>query len=197
MSEGHFVYHPLPDDDSDDGIVFMTPWYGGNTSPGVFIGPPPVPDPLYFELKDEVEGMCLVATSWLESLGNHIYTRTMREDIEEFQLKMTMFLTSLEYPGEQAVEVPVGQRARIMTKEEFWGHLKDEYEQLKMLSENIRCAPKRVRRTPSGDEAPNRMNNFLSSQTTGSSSQRAPTSAPPPITTVAEDTDTDHHAQPS
>jgi hypothetical protein len=26
-------------------------------------GPPPVPDPLYFELKDEIEGMCLVATS--------------------------------------------------------------------------------------------------------------------------------------
>ena len=169
-----------------------------NSGPGPnFTGPPPVPDPLYFELKYEVEGMCLVATSWVKSLGNHIYTRTMREDIEEFQLKMTMFLTSLEYPREQAVEALVGQRARIMTKEEFWGHLKDEYETLKMMSENIRTAPKRVRRTPSGDEAPNRMNNFLSSQTTGSSSQRAPTSAPPPITAVAEDTDTDHHAQPS
>ena len=86
---------------------------------------------------------------------------------------------------------------RRTTKEEYWEHLKDEYETLRGMADNMRSAPKRVRRTPSGDEAPFRMGNFLSSQTTGSSSQRAPTSAPPPITVVAEDTDADHHAQPS
>ncbi len=57
---------------------------------------PTVPDPLFFELKDEIEGMCVVAMSWIQGIGDHIYTRQMREDIEEFELKMTMFLTSLE-----------------------------------------------------------------------------------------------------
>ena len=161
-------------------------------------GPPPVPDPWYFELKDEIEGMCLVATTWFEHIGNHIYTRQMREDIEEFQFKMTMFLTSLEYPKPASETPPLDDFGNVRTtKEEFWEHLKDEYDTLRRMSDNIRTAPKRVRRTPSGDEAPNRMDNFLSSQTTGSSSQRAPTSAPPSTEPIAEDTDAGHHAQPS
>jgi hypothetical protein len=153
---------------------------------------------LCFELKDEIEGMCLVATSWIECIGNHIYTRQMREDIEEFQLKMTMFLTSLEYPVPASEIPPLDDFGnRRTTKEEYWEHLKDEYETLRGMADNMRSAPKRVRRTPSGDESPFRLDNFLSSQTTGSSSQRAPTSAPPPISVEAEDTDADHHAQPS
>jgi hypothetical protein len=193
------VFHGLPDDSDDSPVEIRMINMPLNSRPGTnFTGPPPVPDPLYFELKDEVEGMCLVATSWIESFGNHIYTRQMREDIEEFQFKMTMFLTSLEYPKPASETPPLDDFGNVRTtKEEFWEHLKDEYDTLKRMSDNIRTAPKRVRRTPSGDEAPNRMNNFLSSQTTGSSSQRAPTSAPPPITVGAEDTDADHHAQPS
>ena len=124
----------------------------------------------------------------------------MRQDIEEFQFKMTMFLTSLEYPTPASETPSLDAFGNVRTtKEEFWEHLKDEYDTLRRMSDNIRTAPKRVRRTPSGDEAPNPLENlrFLSSQTTGSSSQRAPTSAPPPITVGAEDTDADHHAQPS
>ena len=193
------------DDDVDIGLIGVAPadlrmvTMPLNNKPGPNdTGPPPVPDPWYFELKDEIEGMCLVATTWFEHIGNHIYTRQMREDIEEFQFKMTMFLTSLEYPKPASETPPLDEFGNVRTtKEEFWEHLKDEYDTLRRMSDNIRTAPKRVRRTPSGDEAPNRMDNFLSSQTTGSSSQRAPTSAPPPISVESEDTDADHHGQPS
>ena len=176
-----------------------------NNRPGPnFTGPPPIPDPLYFELKDEVEGMCLVATSWIEHIGNHIYTRQMREDIEEFQFKMTMFLTSLEYPKPASETPPLDEFGEVRTtKEEYWEYMKDEYDVLRRMTDNMRTAPKRVRRTPSGDEAQTlgvlsvRLDNLISSQTTGSTSQRAPTSAPPSTEPTAEDTDVGHHAQPS
>ena len=194
--------HGLPHDDDAIGHspadlrMFVMPL---NSRPGPNdTGPPPVPDPWYFELKDEIEGMCLVATSWIEHIGNHIYTRQMREDIEEFQFKMTMFLTSLEYPKPASETPPLDEFGHVRTtKEEYWEYLKNEYDVLRRMTDNMRAAPKRVRRTPSGDEAPSRMGNFLSSQTTGSSSQRAPTSAPPSTAPIAEDTDAGHHAQPS
>ena len=161
-------------------------------------GPPPVPDPWYIELKDEIEGMCGVAKTWFEHIGNHVYTRQITEDIEEFQFKMTMFLTSLEYPKPASETPPLDEFGNVRTtKEEYWEYLKDEYNMLKKVADNMRTAPKRVRRTPSGDEAPIRMDNFISSQTIGSTSQRAPTSAPPSTEPIAEDTDDGHHAQPS
>ena len=143
--------------------------------------------------------MCLVATSWIECVGNHIYTRQLREDVEELNMKMTIFLTSLEYP------VPESEMPRCndlgnpySTKEEYWEHLKDAFYYLSNMFDNMRTAPKRVRRTPSGDEPPLRLRGLASSpQTTGSSSQRAPTSALPPMSVEAEDTDVDHHAQPA
>ena len=159
-------------------------------------GPPPVPDPLYFELKEEIEGMCLVATTWFEFIGNHIYTRQMREDIEEFQFKMTMFLTSLEYPTPASETPSLDAFGNVRTtKEEYWEYLKDEYNTLRRMTDNMRTAPKRVRRTPSGDEAV-LLDRFISSQAAGSTSQRAPT-APPSTAPIAEDTDAEHHAQPS
>ena len=66
----------------------------------------------------------------------------------------------------------------------------------------MRTAPKRVRRTPSGDEAAVlgvmavRLEHLISSQAAGSTSHRAPT-APPSTEPIAEDTDAEHHAQPS
>ena len=174
------------DDDRDDTVIIGVP-IGDlrmmtvplNSRPGPNdTGPPPVPDPWYFELKDEIEGMCLVATTWFEHIGNHIYTRQMREDIEEFQFKMTMFLTSLEYP------TPASETPSL----DAFG--------------NMRTAPKRVRRTPSGDEAAVlgviavRLEHLISSQAAGSTSHRAPT-APPSTEPIAEDTDAEHHAQPS
>jgi hypothetical protein len=78
--------------------------------------------------------------------------------------------------------------------------LKDEYGELKDMVNTMRQPAKRVRRNPSGDESPP-----LMSQTIGSSSQRAPTSAPRPVSVEAESTDDhqntdeavdDHHAQP-
>ena len=196
------IYHGLPGDDPDDSpveVVMVNYPFNRQTHP---TGPPPIPDPLFFEKKDEIEGMGVVAMSWIECIGNHIYTRQMREDIEEFELKMTMFLTSLEYPVPASEIPPLDEFGnRRTTKEEYWEHLKSEYETLRIMVDNMRSAPKRVRRTPSGDESPLlrnvRLVDFLSSQTTGSSSQRAPTSAPPPISVEAEDTDADHHAQPS
>ena len=71
-------------------------------------------------------------------------------------------------------------------KMEYWQDLKDEYAELKDMVNTMRQPAKRVRRNPSGDESPP-----LESQTIGSSSQRAPTSAPPPVSVEAEDTDDD------
>ena len=197
------VFHGLPDDD-DSPVEIRMINMPLNSRPGTnFTGPPPVPDPLYFELKDEVEGMCLVATSWIESFGNHIYTRQMREDIEEFQFKMTMFLTSLEYPTPASETPSLDAFGNVRTtKEEYWEYLKDEYNMLKKVADNMRTAPKRVRRTPSGDEAAVRgvfavrLEHLISSQAAGSTSHRAPT-APPSTEPIAEDTDAEHHAQPS
>ena len=197
------MYHGLPGDDPDDSPVELVMWNRPlNSRPGPnSTGPPPVPDPWYFELKGEIEGMCLVAVSWIECVGNHIYTRQLREDVEELNMKMTIFLTSLEYPVPES-EVPqcndLGNP--YSTKEEYWEHLKDEYQYLSNMFDTMRQPPKRVRRTQFGDESPP-----LESQTIGSSSQRAPTSAPPPVSVEAEDTDghqntdeavDDHHAQP-
>ena len=78
--------HGLPgDEDSPVELVNVT--YPLHRGPRDINGLPLCPDPMYEQLKDEIEGMCLVATSWFECIGNHIYTRQMREDIEEFQLK--------------------------------------------------------------------------------------------------------------
>ena len=180
-----------------------SPSSGSLHSPVIPLGPipvspgfPPVPDPLYLRLKDEIEGMGLVATSWLECIGQHTYTTQLREEIAEFQLKMTLFLTYLENPV-QASETPPGIGS---AKEQIWQNLKDEYDVLKDMVDTMQKPPKRVRRTPFGDESPP-----LESQTIGSSSQRAPTSAPPPVSVEAEDTYghqntdeavDDHHAQP-
>ena len=157
-------------------------------------GPPPVPDPWYFELKNEIEGMVLVAETWIEHIGNHIYTRQMREDIEEFQFKMTMFLTSLEYPKPASETPPLDEFGNVRTtKEEYWEYLKDEYNMLKKVADNMRTAPKRVRRSRSGDEAAwqgvfaVRLEHLISSLAAGSTSQTAPTSAPPSTEGVALD----------
>ena len=199
------VYHAVPDDGEwDETVEVRMINMPLNHRPGPnFTGPPPVPDPLYFELKDEVEGMCLVATSWVEDIGNHIYTRQMREDIEEFQFKMTMFLTSLEYPKPTSETPSLDEFGNVRTtKEEYWEYLKDEYDVLRRMTDNMRTAPKRVRRTPSGDEAVLlgvigvQLEHFISSQAAGSTSHRAPT-APPSTEPIAEDTDAEHHAQPS
>ena len=193
----------LPGDDSDDGVTIIkfTTLPSDSTGPDPSepqrTGFPPVPDPLYLRLKDEIEGMGLVATSWLECIGQHTYTTQLREDIVAFQLQITVFVSWLENPNE-AQETP----HRIASAEEqFWQHLKDEYTELKDMVDTMRQpAAKRVRRNPSGDESPP-----LESQTIGSSSQRAPTSAPPPVSVEAEDTYVyqntddavdDHHAQP-
>ena len=186
------------DDDSighspADLCIFSMPL---NNRPGPnFTGPPPVPDPWYFELKNEIEGMCLVAETWIEHIGNHLYTRQMREDIEEFQFKMEMFLTSLEYPV-PASEIPALNKFGDVptTKVEYWEYLKGEYDVLNTMTDNIRTAPKRVHRTPSADAAVlevlaahrlDRMRRRRMSQTTGSTSQTAPTSAPPSTEGVA------------
>ena len=182
---------PPQDNDDDDDLEFLG--YSAadlrivnmplNSRPGPNdTGPPPVPDPWYFELKDEIEGMCLVATTWFEHIGNHIYTRQMREDIEEFQFKMTMFLTSLEYPKPASETPPLDEFGNVRTtKEEYWEYLKDEYNMLKKVADNMRTAPKRVRRTPSGDEPvllgviAVQLEHLISSQAAGSTSHRAPT----------------------
>ena len=98
-------------------------------------------------------------------------------------MKMTIFLTSLEYP------VPDSEMPRCKdlgnpysTKEEYWEQLKDECYYLRNMVDNMRTAPKRVRRTPSGNESPMERTVRVSGrspQLTGSSSQSAPTSAPP------------------
>ena len=178
--------HGLPHDDDDIGHspadlrMFNMPL---NSRPGPNdTGPPPVPDPWFFELKDEIEGMCLVATTWFEHIGNHIYTRQMREDIEEFQFKMTMFLTSLEHPKPASETPPLDEFGNVRTtKEEYWEYLKDEYNMLKKVADNMRTAPKRVRRSRSGDEAAwqgvfaVRLEHLISSLAAGSTSHRAPT----------------------
>ena len=145
-------------------------------------GPPPVPDPWYIELKDEIEGMCGVAKTWVEHIGNHVYTRQITEDIEEFQFKMTMFLTSLEYPKPASETPPLDEFGNVRTtKEEYWEYLKDEYNMLKKVADNMRTAPKRVRRTRAGDEAAVRgvfevrLEHLISSLAAGSTSHRAPT----------------------
>lgn len=132
--------------------------------------------------------MCLVATSWLEYIGNHVYTTKLREDIQEFQLTMTLFLSSLQYP--RAADFAMSRT----TKEEHWERLKSEYDALRITVDNMRMLPnpKRLRRTSSGDESPI----VSSSQTTGSSSQGAPTSAPPPVSVQAEDADADTQLAP-
>jgi len=205
--------HDNDDDDDDDDdieLIGVAPadlrmvTMPLNSRPGPNdTGPPPVPDPWYFELKDEIEGMCLVATTWFEHIGNHIYTRQMREDIEEFQFKMTMFLTSLEYPKPTSETPSLDEFGNVRpTKEEYWEYLKDEYDVLRRMTDNMRTAPKRVRRTPSGDEAvllgviAVQLEHLISSQAAGSTSHRAPT-APPSTEPIAEDTDAEHHAQPS
>jgi hypothetical protein len=118
----------------------------------------------------------------------------MREDIEEFQFKMTMFLTSLEYPKPASETPPLDEFGNVRTtKEEYWEYLKDEYDVLRRMTDNMRTAPKRVRRSRSGDEAAwqgvfaVRLEHLISSLAAGSTSQTAPTSAPPSTEGVALD----------
>ena len=193
----------LPGDDHDDDrveLVRVNLLSTGSTATDPIesqrTGFPPVPDPLYFELKDEVEGMCLVAASWLQCIGQHTYTTQLREDIEQFQMQMTVLLTWLEHPNTSQAS----QQQIASAKMDYWQDLKDEYAELKDMVNTMRQPAKRVRRNPSGDESPP-----LMSLTTGSSSQRAPTRAPPPVSVEADtidDTQIDveavggHHAQP-
>ena len=184
----------LPGDDHDDDrveLVRVTFHY--NT-----IEPerPLVPDSFYLGLKDEHEGMCLVAASWLPCIGPHRYATQLREDIEEFQKQMTLFVTWCEN-----VNTSNDTPQRIASaKMNYWQDLKDEYAELKDMVNTMRQPAKRVRRNPSGDASPP-----LMSRTTGSSSQRAPTREPPPVYVEADtidDTQIDveavggHHAQP-
>ena len=112
-----------------------------------------------------------------------------------------MFLTSLQYPLPVSENPPLDAWGnQCTTKEEYWEHLKDEFDTIRVLVDNMRLAPKRVRRTPSGDEEPrnDRVVDFLAAlrpERRGSSSQRAPTTQPP-IPVEADDEDADHHAQP-
>ena len=46
-------------------------------------------DPLYFEVKDQLNGMCIIVSSWIELVGDHRYTQSMRDDLEEFNYKLT------------------------------------------------------------------------------------------------------------
>ncbi len=145
-------------------------------------GPPPVPDPWYFALKEQIKGMCLVATTWFEEIGNHIYTRQMREDIAEFQMKMNEFLTSLQYPKPASETPPLDDWGNVRTtKEEYWEYLQDEFHVLTQLADNMRTAPKRARRTRSGDEAAMlgvfeiQLDHLVSRLAAGSTSHRAPT----------------------
>ena len=104
----------LPGDDHDDDrveLVRVNLLSTGSTA---------VPDPLYWGLKDEIEGMCLVAASWLQCIGQHTYTTQLREDIEQFQMQMTLFLTWLEHPN-TSQDTP--QRIASATME-YWQDLK-------------------------------------------------------------------------
>ena len=193
----------LPGDDHDDDrveLVRVNLLSTGSTATDPIesqrTGFPPVPDPLYWELKDEIEGMCLVAASWLQCIRQHTYTTQLREDIEQFQMQMTVLLTWLEHPNTSQASPQQIASAKM----DYWQDLKDEYAELKDMVNTMRQPAKRVRRNPSGDESPP-----LMSRTTGSSSQRAPTRAPPPVSVEADtidDTQIDveavggHHAQP-
>ena len=109
---------------------------------------------------------------------------------------MTLFVTWLEN-----INTSNDTPQRIASaKMNYWQSLKEEYAELKDMVNTMRQPAKRVRRNPSGDESPP-----LMSLTTGSSSQRAPTRAPPPVSVEADtidDTQIDveavggHHAQP-
>ena len=139
------------------------------------------PDPLYFELKDQIDGMCLVITSWIEQVGDHRYTKMVREDLEELNYKLSIFLRSLEVP----VPDPNYRRMVPDSVREYWVHLKKEFADFKRMVGNLQEPTKRLRRTPSGDEAPE-------APATGSSSQSAPI-----IEFEADDKDRAHHGQPS
>ena len=78
------------DPDDPDLVVEVLPFSTGpwNTEP----------DPSYFELKDHIDGMCLVITSWIEQVGDRRYTKIVREDLEELKYKLAIFLSSLEVP---------------------------------------------------------------------------------------------------
>ena len=68
---------------------------------------------------------------------------------------------------------------------EYWVHLKKEFADCKRMVGNLQEPTKRLRRTPSGDEA-------AEAPATGSSSQSAPI-----IECEADDKDRAHHGQPS
>ena len=137
------------------------------------------PDPLYFELKDQIDGMRLVITSWIEQVGDHRYTTVVRDDMEELSYKLALFLSSLEVP----VPDPDSWRKVPDSVHEYWVYLKKEFADFKRMVGNLQEPTKRLRRTPSGDpEAP----------ATGSSSQSAPI-----IECEADDKDRAHHGQSS
>ncbi len=41
------------------------------------------PDPLYFEVLDQIDGVCLVMMAWLSQLADSRYTREIEVDINE------------------------------------------------------------------------------------------------------------------
>jgi hypothetical protein len=170
----------LPSDDSDDSAIereLMARIYA-NRLP---LGSVPEPDPVYFEVKDELESMCLVATSWLECMGNHENTTMFRTTIERFQITMRSFLDTLHYPR------PSDWMGDRRTVEEMYEQMKRNFDELKIMVDNMRIPT-------SGIESMI----VTSSQTTRSNSQGAPTSAPVHWVSIeAEDMDADsHHAQP-
>ena len=141
-------------------------------------------DPLYFEVKDQLNGMCIIISSWTELVGDHRYTQSMRDDLEELNYKLTLFLSSLERPGLQPQHDHSDPLVQDVSNREIFELLKNEFADFKRMVEIMQEPRKRLRRTPSGGEAPD-------AQTIGSSSQSALT-----IDADAEDTDCAHHGQP-
>jgi hypothetical protein len=142
------------------------------------------PDPLYFELKDQIDGICFVITSWIEQVGDHRYTQSMRDDLEKLNYKLALFLSSLESPAPESLKVPNDLGVPEVPNDEYFEHLKNEFADFKRMVEIMQEPRKRLRHTPSGGEAPD-------AQMIGSSSQSALT-----IEADAEDTDCAHHGQP-
>ena len=108
------------------------------------LGDGTAPHPFYFEVVDQIDGMCLVMMAWLSQLADSRYTREIKTDISELTTKVIMFKSSLEMPSTNP--------EFVRNYDAEWGELKVEFEGLKHLVEALQLPTKRLRRTPSGDE---------------------------------------------
>lgn len=126
----------------------------------------PDPDPRYYELKDEIEGMCLVITSWLGQIGIlHRYTTMVRADLDELLFKLATFLSSLENPVPEMYYEDRYPNAI----QDYYDSLKKQFADFKEMVANMQMPVKRLRRCPSGDELIE-----VPAVTGSTSSQRAP-----------------------